>query len=309
MSGRTALWKYEAVAAAISFALIFVAGLGRYLAVSSGVDEKTADVAARAAMLLFFTVFGFACMGLMLHVFIVLQTGIGNGAAPFVRLLAEHERGVTFGIWAFLGAGTLIALPAAMLDWGGLQLPIGKSKGVLVADIGMTLDEVKQRSTVKIKTPRDMFDGSSLTVEDVVFDYQIGNSRFAQSRYYWIETGKHGDRHVVVLNIGITPRKMPKKDLDAFQHRVQRDLLADGWMPGHFIAKSEETVRLWGGKTTAGDGRYWAKGNTLIILEISRMDEEKRDEPPGTGEYILTMNLRPKNHEPDLVYERAAWNE
>jgi hypothetical protein len=78
-------------------------------------------------------------------------------------------------------------------------------------------------------------------------------------------------------------------------------------MPGHILAKSEETVRMWSGSRTAGDGRYWAKGNTLLIFETNRMDEEKRGEPPGSGEYILYIELEPKSEKPELVYERSAW--
>lgn len=183
-----------------------------------------------------------------------------------------------------------------------------KSQGVLVADIGMTIDEVKARSTLRLKEPRVMGDGSRMGVEDRVFDFRIGDTavQFPRSRYYWLETGK-GDPHIVVLNIGITPQKMPKLELDAFQHRIQAELLADGWMPGHYLAKSEETVRMWSGRRTAGDGRYWAKGNTLLIFERSRMDEEKRGEAPGSGEFIVSIYLRPKSHDRELVFERSAW--
>src|SRR5207244_199121 len=98
--------------------------------------------------------------------------------------------------------------------------------------------------------------------ETVVFDYRIGDSgmHFPQSRYYWLATRKGDPEHISEINIGITPRKMPKPDLETFQHRLQAQLLADGWMPGHHIADSEETVRLWAGSHTAGDGRYWLRG-------------------------------------------------
>jgi hypothetical protein len=190
----------------------------------------------------------------------------------------------------------------------GLQMPLPSSRGTLVADIGMTIDEVKQRSTFKIKEPRVMGDGSRMGVADAVFEYRIGDSavRFPQSRYYWLETPK-GDPHIHVLNIGITPRKMPRAELDEFQRKLQGELFADGWMPGHYLAKSEETVHLWSGKRTAGDGRYWTKGNTLLIFETNRMDEEKRDEPPGSGEFILNIALRPKGHDRELVFEPSAW--
>src|SRR5262249_15051969 len=237
------------------------------------------------------------------------QIRIGNGVSPIVRLLADHETGVTVGAWAFLSLGMVIALPFVLHDMVGLEMPIGSSKGELVADIGMTVDEVKQRSTLKLKEPRVMGDGSRMAVEDLVFDYRIGNSavRFPQSRYYWLETGKKSDPRIIVLNIGITPRKMPAPELEAFRRGRQEQLLADGWMPGHYLAKSEETVRLWGGKRTSGDGRYWAHGNTLLILETNRMDEENRGAPPGSGEFILYIHLRPKSGEPELVFERSAW--
>jgi hypothetical protein len=298
----------EAIAAIVSFLLIFAVALGRQLALSAGANQKTVDALALAGILLFFTIFAFACIGLMLHVFVVLQARIGNSALPMVRFLTDHETGVTFGIWGFLGLGSLIALPAAWIGLSGFQMPLGKSQGVLVADIGMTIEQVKTRSTLKIKDPRHMGDGSYLGVEDRVFEYRIGDSavRFPDSRYYWLSTPVD-DTHIKELNIGITPRKIPKPELESFQHRLQAELNADGWMPGHYLAKSEETVTLWGGQRTTGDGRYWLKGNTLLIFETSRMDEEKRDEPPGSGEFILNLAIRPKSDHADLVFERSAW--
>jgi hypothetical protein len=134
--------------------------------------------------------------------------------------------------------------------------------------------------------------GSRMGMEEVVFDYQRGEPgmRFPQARYYWLET-KKSDPHIAVLNIRITPWKMTKEDLLTFQHRVQSQLLADGWMPGHRVADSEETIRMWSGRRTSGDS------------------EGKRDEPPGSGEFILYIDLRPKNENRDLVFERSAWPE
>jgi len=69
-------------------------------------------------------------------------------------------------------------------------------------------------------------------------------------------------------------------------------------MPGHYVAKNEETARLWGGEHTTGDGRYWMRGNTLLIFETKRMDEEKHDEPTGSGEFICISicGQRPRSH-------------
>jgi hypothetical protein len=302
-----ALTLFEISAAFASFVLIFISGLARQVALHAGFDQKTVDIWTRCAVILLFFVFALCCIGLALHVFLSVQARTNNAAAAGIRSLADHETGITFAVWGFLGLGMLVALPF-ILDMVGLQMPIGRSKGVLVADIGMNFEEVKQRSTLNLKVPRPMGDGTYLDVETVVFDYRIGDSgmQFPQSRYYWLATRKSDPKHIAEINIGITPRKMPKPDLKSFQHRLQEQLLADGWMPGHHIAHSEETITLWGGSRTSGDGRYWLRRNTLLIFEINRMDEEKRDEPPSSGEFILYLDLRPKSDDPDLVYERSA---
>ncbi len=180
-----------------------------------------------------------------------------------------------------------------------------------MADIGMTFDEVRQRSSLKPIEPTQMGDGTQFHTVTVVFDYRIGDSgmHFPQSRNYWLKTRKDDPLHITEINIGITPRKVPKPDLEVFRHRLQAQLLADGWMPGLFFADSEKTVTLWAGSHTSGDGRYWLRGNTLLILETNRMDEEKRDEPPGSGEFILYLDLRPKSDDPELVYEPSAWKD
>ena len=302
------LTKFELIAAGVSFGLIFAAGIAKQIAVRSGMDEQTADKGAKVVILLLFFIFGFSCIGLMVHVFVVLQRGIGNAGVPMVSFLGRHETGITLVMWGFMGLGVLIALPFVMKDMVGLEMPL-RSRGVLVADIGMTLDEVKARSTLKIKEPVSMPEGAWFTSEDVTFDYRVGDSSivYPQTRYYWIWTGKHGDPRIVSLNMGITPRKMPKGDLEKFQLKLQNDLLADGWMPGHYVAKDEETVRLWAGKRTTGDGRFWLRKNTVLIFNTKRMDDEKRDEPPGSGEFILYLDLRPREDEKDVVFEPSAW--
>ncbi len=112
------LVKFETVVAAISFALIFAAGVARKMVAGSGLEPGTADLPAKGAMVLFSCLFGFWCIGLMLHVFLALQARIGNGAAPMIRFLAAHETGLTFFAWGFLGWGALLAAPFALVDMG-----------------------------------------------------------------------------------------------------------------------------------------------------------------------------------------------
>jgi len=299
------LVKLELIAGALGFALIFVAGAAGKLAQMAGVDVKTAERGVYASIFFFFCVFGFCAIGLMVHVFTALQTGIGNGNTPMVRFLVQHETGVVLATWGFLGVGALLA--------GGfllLQSSFGhtlRSKGTLEADIGMTMAEVRQRSTIPWRDPTHMVDGTEMVVEDMVFEYRLGMPpvQFPQSRYYWLRTAKNG--RLSDINIGITPEKLPLKEIEAFKLDVQRRLFSAGWMPGHLVADSEETVRMWGGKRTSQDGRYWLRRDTVIDIERSRMDEEQRDEPPGSGEFVLYIHLEPKSEARDVVFEPSAW--
>jgi hypothetical protein len=199
-------------------------------------------------------------------------------------------------------------LGLALLELCGCKMPL-RSKGALVADIAMTFDEVKRRSTLKIKEPYRMHDGAWRDTDEVVFDYRIGDSSivFPLCRYHWLVTRKDDPLRLAEINIGISPRKMPVAELKAFQRHWQDLLNAEGWIPGHYIAKDESTVQLWAGRHTSGDGRYWLRGNTLLIFEVNRMDESKQGEPPGAGEYILYLDLRPKGDDKDLVFEKSAY--
>lgn len=305
------LTRFEIAATILSFGMILACGLLRQLALRMGFEQKLVDLATRCSVLLLFFVFAFSAIGLAFHFFVYSQTRVAPGVPPIRNFLSENETMLTFSLWGFLGIGALIALPFALQDLVGFQfkLPIGRSRGVLVADIGMTFDQVKQRSTLKIKEPYRMRDGTYRDTDEVVFDYRIGDSTitFPQCRYHWLVCRKSDPERLAEINIGISPQKMAKPALEAFQRHWQELLSAEGWTPGHYIAKNEEVVRWWGGKKTTGDGRFWLRGNTVLIFETNRMDEWKSDEPPGSGEFILYLDLRPKGDDKDLVFEPSAW--
>jgi len=307
----TSLTRLEVVTACVSFAGIFVAAIVAHLLVLAGLPETTVQSALAVVIMLLFCLFGFACIGLMIHLFVMLQGGIGNANQGMVRFLAQNERKVTFGAWIFLGIGALIAMPFALSNMGLQLMPALKAKGVLVADIGMTLDQVQQRSSIKLATPfTDPKLGDTYCIGEVVFDYQLGDSglRFPKSRYYWLVTGRDGDPRLAALNIGITPEKLPRQGLDTFKQQLQQRLKDDGWIPGHFVWKPKKQVENGPGITISGDGRYWKKGVTVLILEEKRMDDEQPGEDRATaGQFILYIDLRPLSTEPDLVFDPSIW--
>src|SRR5712691_909087 len=63
------LTKVEIAVACISFAGIFGVGIAGQILLAIGVSEAVVKSAVPVLMLLLFCLFGFACIGLMIHVF------------------------------------------------------------------------------------------------------------------------------------------------------------------------------------------------------------------------------------------------
>jgi hypothetical protein len=147
-----------------------------------------------------------------------------------------------------------------------------------------------------------------LTAGGAVFDFEVANTglRFEQCRYYWLATYEHDDTRLKSLNIGISPQKISRTNLPAAERLVHDQLRADHWMAGQFIYRTEEQRTLHGGATASGEGRYWAKDATLLILSAKRMDESKPGEDPqAAGEYILYLDLVPRD---DSLYSKLEFN-
>jgi hypothetical protein len=105
-------------------------------------------------------------------------------------------------------------------------------------------------------------------------------------------TRGRGDVHVESLNVGVSPRGWTRAELDAELARTQQRLSADGWASGRYVYRTPELIALHGGKTSAGEGFYWLKGETLMHLEPKRVDDEQRGEDPRTaGRFMLAVHL------------------
>ena len=267
--------------------------------------------AATLAKLVAFGLFlaiGFAAIPLMLRVFLWAQRRIGNEAVPMVRFLAEHQTGVVLAVWIVFGLGLAIALPAMVADeffgrdaklWLEARLR-GPSRGVLTANVGMPIEDVRRRSTLPLAEPRtESLTGSSRLAGEAVFDLDIADTgtRFPGCRYYFILTRSHGDPHVESMNVGISPHAMTRAEHDEELRRVRARLRTDGWRPGRFVHHTAEERALHGGKAEDADATYWLKGEALLHLEPKRVDDAQRGEDPATaGRFMLALSL----------FERAA---
>jgi hypothetical protein len=209
-------------------------------------------------------------------------------------------------LFAVFGLGIAIALPAMLLDVCPWRPGVGPSEGVLVARIGMTLEEMRERSSLALSKDVDSpLTGSTTVVGRPVFDFEIADTamRFERCRYYFITTGNHGDRKIEAISIGVSTEKVPLAELQAANARVQRALADDGWRPGWYAYTTPEDQALHGGVTENGRGFHWLKDGTLLHLASKRMDDEQPGEDPATaGEWIQLLELRPPSSDNDLTF-------
>ena len=287
-----------------SFAgLIVLAVLGHFLELH--VPERHHERASFVAKVIAVGLLGmfvFSIFPLALHLFVVMQGKIGNADAGMVRFLREHERGVTFGLWGIFGAGLLIALPVMWTDLFGFQMPLPSSQGNIVANIGMTIAEVTTRSTFKVDPDnRGSVVGSNLIIQQGVFNFEVADTgmRFEDCRYCAFQPGPKGDPKIVHINVGISTRKMTRDKLAVERAGIIARLQAAGWSAGRNEDDygRAQTITMYDG-TRQGDGSYWAKDGTLLVLSEKRMDEAKPGEDPDTaGEFIHGIDLLPRNDE------------
>jgi hypothetical protein len=306
---------FAGLAAGAFVAILALSALGAWLdARGWHGDPELAKRLGYAAGSVFFALFlllGFSLVPLMIRAFVVLQTRIGNGELAPIQALRAHERGVAYAIWALFGSGLAIATPVMLHDMFGMQfqLPVGKSAGVLVANVGMTLDEVRQRSSIPVlEGTLSELTGDRTVIGSPVFDFEIAGSpiRFARCRYYWMQTGGHGDPHIESINIGVSTQKLTRAELVEAHRSAQTQLVQDGWEAGHYNYKTPEQQALHGGITSSGRGYFWRKGGTLLRLVGKRMDDEAPGEDPETaGEWIQTVELGPAN---DSTYSNLEFS-
>jgi hypothetical protein len=310
MTPRTKVFAVLAIGAIA--AMIALAILGRFLDANHVLDDpavaKRTGPAAGAVFFALFLVLGFSLVPLGIRLFVVLQTRIGNGDLWLVRGLRAHDNGVTYAFWAVFALGLAVALPVMLRDLFGWRPSVGAAEGVLVARIGMPLDEMRRRSSLALSEGVvSSLTGSTTVAGSPVFDFEVADTaiRFERCRYYFIVTGDDGDPKIESMSIGVSPETFPRSELAAAHQRIQRALAADGWIAGFYAYDTPELQQLHGGMTESGRGFFWKKGDTLLHLQAKRMDDEQPGEDAVTaGQWIQFLDLRAPGSNPDLRYER-----
>jgi hypothetical protein len=220
--------------------------------------------------------------------------------------MTAHQTGVVVGFWLFLLAGLAIAIPAAIqdgfLDETPRQPVLGPSQSRLVVKPGMTVDDMRRLSSLKIKgSPESVFaDGG-------VFDFAIADTptSFGGCRYYFISTYSKDRQHIEMMSIGTSSRKLSRAELEAANVAMRTKLSADGWLAGHEVYRDEQDRRLHGGASRGPAGTVWLKGDTVLHMLTRRMDDAKPGEAADAGAWIQYVELGQSAHWPGI--ERYAF--
>src|SRR5436853_346405 len=142
-------WNPKTFGVIAAGALLLIVGIS-FLNHKANADQK--NIFVIATVLLLFLVFVYSLIPLFIALFVHLQTQIGNGEVAPIRWLRAHQVGVAVTFWSVFTLGLLIAMPVMLHDMLGIdiRMPIGKSRGTLVANLGMTIDEVRSRSSLTV---------------------------------------------------------------------------------------------------------------------------------------------------------------
>ncbi|HYX40809.1 MAG TPA: hypothetical protein VE821_03890 [Pyrinomonadaceae bacterium] len=192
----------------------------------------------------------------------------------------------------------LLALVAALV--GGCDIfreayyqNTGRSEGKLVANIGMPLEEVERRSTLKLSAGFRAPSGTVEKAAQAVFDLELYGTgvRLERCRQYFLFTRKD-DSHLDNITIYATPSDWTWAQVDAVQQSTRQKLSADGWTPGRFVYHTPELQALHAGGAD-GYGDYWLKGDVLFQIDPRPTETQLVGSDPHAGQFTLYYRIQP----------------
>jgi hypothetical protein len=294
-------------------ALIGFAVLGNVLAAVGVIKplHGAAQTVGVGVLLILFVAAGLSAIPVMVKVVLGAQERLGNQNPPIIGAMVARQTAIVWVMWILILAGLVVALPAMVADgffgagpklW--VQRTIGRmaagpTLGRLAARPDMAVADMTRQSTL----PIDVSHADAAIAGGGVFDFAIPGTtiEFPGARYYFITTYEHDHSRVQALNIGTSPQKMTRGELDAANAALRARLIGDGWLAGHEIYRGEEDVSLHGGAARGPKGRSWLKDGMVLDIESKRMDDEKLGENPRTaGEWIQFIELWPSKDYPGI---------
>jgi hypothetical protein len=194
------------------------------------------------------------------------------------------------------GSLAALAVLAACQDLD--KLLVGGSKGTLVAAPGMTFDEVKARSSLKLDGMADLGDEKVIALSDAAaFDFELAGMgiRFERCRYYalWNQKPDPGISYILIQATKNVSWAAIKRELQ----KTQDKLKTDGWVPltGPDGRGAEEKLRddLAEGAPAREIAYRWKKGDIILTLAARRFPQTIAGENPDVGEpYNQELDIR-----------------
>ncbi|MGH9409165.1 MAG: hypothetical protein ACRD1V_06900, partial [Vicinamibacterales bacterium] len=254
-----------------------------------------------------FLAFGFSLVPVIVKVVLGAQVAFGNQDVPVVAAALRRQHLIIWALWALMGAGTLIAVPAAIA--GGMfgdgparavqRLFDGPRLGTLAARPGMTVAAMVAASTI----PIDVANASTAMSGQGLFEFRIPDTAvvFPGARYYYVTTQSADATTVRVINVGTSRQKGSVAEIDAEDAALRTTLTADGWLAGHEVYRDAQDRALHHGATEGPEGRLWLKDEMVLSINRKRMDEEQPGEDPATaGEWIQYVDLSSRADYPNI---------
>lgn len=177
------------------------------------------------------------------------------------------------------------------------------SKGKLVANIGMTVEEVRKSSSLELDKGYYAESGrrdTTLSASDIAFDFELAGSpqlQFSNCQYYQLRTGRNDDPKLVEINIGIAPRPLSWNELGDSMREAEQRLRTDGWQPARY--KDGETAQAALNKTFSSAapenfnvGFTFGKGDVALTISARRLN---------ASSFISFIKLEPR-----AVWEKSA---
>jgi predicted Fe-Mo cluster-binding NifX family protein len=148
-------------------------------------------------------------------------------------------------------------------------------EGTLVAAPGMPASRMLAQSTLRVRrgATSPLLRGARYGGA-AIFDYRVAGTAttFHRCRYYYITSTRKPPNRIEEINVGISAEKLTKTGLEAAERQNRAGLRRDGWR--------------------SRDGRSWVRGNVVLDLRVTRLDDAVRGEDPArAGEWIEYVEL------------------
>ena len=281
--------RTPALVAGAIFTALLLAAFARNALIASGAvkDPSAFETPAKITFFTLFVAFGFSLVPVMVKLVLGFQVAIGNRNVAPVRAAVDYSWWIVGAFWALMAFGLAVGLPAAIRDgfFEGESSPAQSEaaraiarmpvEGTLVAAPGMPASRMLAQSTLRVRrgATSPLFSGARYGGA-AIFDYRVAGTATTsrRCRYYYVTTSRKRSDRIEEINVGISAEKLTKAALAVSERRNAARLRADGWR--------------------SRDGSTWVRGDVVLDLRATRIDEPVAGENTArAGEWIEYVEL------------------